>query len=225
MISLEWIRCFSAYIAVISAKQPHRVPDLPGYLTLITEAHVQYAGDGWIGYDRRFRQIAATKLHVTWAQIDTTLWNIAFSGKARLVRCKFCFSIMHTPQNVSGHQTKSLLPQEVSPSSKLQLNQCSPTLAHCGDAEYACCTTVSQLLAVHSLTANSNIFALFVPMIHMPLISTQGGDVSTPLYPFVQQRAINCGISKQLCSLKYVTLNDAILTTLALGPWYFMSNN
>ena len=54
---LEWIRCFSAYIAVISAKQPHRIPDLLVYLTLTTEAHVQYAGDGWIGYDSRFRQI------------------------------------------------------------------------------------------------------------------------------------------------------------------------
>ena len=93
---LEWIRRFSAYIAVISAKQPHRVPDLLGYLTLITEAHMQYAGDGWMGYDRRFRQIAATKPYVTWAQIDTTLWNLAFSGKARSVRCKFCFSITHT---------------------------------------------------------------------------------------------------------------------------------
>ena len=74
---LEWIRCFSAYIAVISAKQPHRVPDLLGYLMLITEAHVQYGGEGSIDYDHRFRQIAAIKPHVTWAQIDTTLWNLA----------------------------------------------------------------------------------------------------------------------------------------------------
>ena len=93
---LEWIRCFSAYTAVISAKQPHRIPYLLGYLTLITEAHMQYAGDGWMGYDRRFTQIAAMKPHVTWAQIDTTWWNLAFSGKARSVSCKFCFSIMHT---------------------------------------------------------------------------------------------------------------------------------
>ena len=49
---LEWIRCFSAYIAVIGTKQPHRVP----------EAHVQYAGDGWIGFDRRFRQITANHM-------------------------------------------------------------------------------------------------------------------------------------------------------------------
>ena len=57
---LKWIRCFSAYIAVISSKQPHRVPYLLGYLTLITETHMQYAGDSWMGYDWRFRQIAAT---------------------------------------------------------------------------------------------------------------------------------------------------------------------
>ena len=31
---LEWIRCFSVYIVVISAKQPHRVPDILGYLRL-----------------------------------------------------------------------------------------------------------------------------------------------------------------------------------------------
>ena len=87
----KWFRCFSAYIAVISTKQPHRVPDLLGYLTLITEAHMQYAGDGWMGYDWRFRQTAATKPHVTWA-----FWNFAFSGKARSMHCKFCFSITHT---------------------------------------------------------------------------------------------------------------------------------
>ena len=93
---LEWIRCFSAYIAVISAKQSHKVQDLLGYSTLITKVHVPYAGDGWMGYDYRFRQIAATKLHVTWAQIDTTLWNLAFSDKGRSMRYKFCFSITHT---------------------------------------------------------------------------------------------------------------------------------
>lgn len=30
--------------------------------------------------------------------------------------------------------------------------------------------------------------------------------------------SVNCGIPKQLCSLKYVTLNNAIQTILALGP-------
>ena len=70
---LEWIRCFSDYIVVISAKQPHKVSDLLRYLALITEAHVQYAGDGWMGYDHRFRKIAVTKPHINWAHIDATL--------------------------------------------------------------------------------------------------------------------------------------------------------
>ena len=93
---LEWIRCFGAYIVVSNTKQPHRVPDLLGYLMLITEAHMQHTKDGWMGYNCSIRQIVATKSYVTCAQIDTTLWNLAFSAKTRLVHCKLCFSITHT---------------------------------------------------------------------------------------------------------------------------------
>ena len=89
---LEWVKCFSAYIAVVSSKQPHRVPDLLGYMTLIIESHMEHAGEGWMGYDRRFRQIAATKPNVVWAQTDTTLWNFAFSGNAR---AEFCSNLSH----------------------------------------------------------------------------------------------------------------------------------
>ena len=32
---------------------------------------------------------------INWAVIDTTLWNLAFSGKARSTRCKHCFSLSH----------------------------------------------------------------------------------------------------------------------------------
>ena len=63
--TLEWIRCFSTYIAAINAKQPHRVPDLIGHLMPITEAYLHYSKDDWIGYDRSLRQIATTKPHVT----------------------------------------------------------------------------------------------------------------------------------------------------------------
>ena len=49
---LEWVECFAIYVAVISKTQPQRVPDMLGYLILILEAHMEYAGDGWLGYDR-----------------------------------------------------------------------------------------------------------------------------------------------------------------------------
>ena len=118
---LEWVKCFSTYIAVVSSKQPHRIPDLLGYMTLIIESHMEHAGDGWMGYDRRFRQIAATKPNIVWAQIDTTLWNLAFSGKARAVRCKFCFSLSHVSTECSW------APDQGSPPSGTHYQQQSPT--------------------------------------------------------------------------------------------------
>lgn len=48
---LEWIQCFSVYIAIIAQKNPERVPDLLEYQSLIIDTSIQYDGDGWIGYD------------------------------------------------------------------------------------------------------------------------------------------------------------------------------
>ena len=107
---LEWVKCFGAYIAVLSSKQPHRIPDLLGYITLIIESHMEYAGNGWMGYDRRFRQVAAANPNIVWAQIVTTLWNLAFSGKARAVRCKFCFSLSHTSAECNWAPEQGPLP-------------------------------------------------------------------------------------------------------------------
>ena len=92
---VEWVECFAIYIAVLSKKQPQRVPEMLGYLILILEAHTEYAGDGWLGYDRRFRMAAAGNPSINWAAIDTTLWNLAFSGKARSAQYKHCFSLSH----------------------------------------------------------------------------------------------------------------------------------
>ena len=80
---LEWVECFTIYIAVVSRTQPQRVPEMLGYLILILEAHMEYAGDGWLGYDRRFRMAVAGNPSINWATIDTTLWNLAFSGKGK----------------------------------------------------------------------------------------------------------------------------------------------
>ena len=70
---LEWIKCFNVYMAVISCKEPGRIPDLLAYETLIIEAHMEYSGDAWLEYDRRFCQCAATNTTKNWAIIDPTL--------------------------------------------------------------------------------------------------------------------------------------------------------
>ena len=92
---LEWIQCFSIYIAIIAQKSPERIPDLLGYQALIIDASIQYDGDGWMGYDRRFRLSAAANSTKSWASLDTTLWNLAFTGYARVARCKHCFCLTH----------------------------------------------------------------------------------------------------------------------------------
>lgn len=43
----------------MAEKHPERVQDLLNYQALLVEAHMEYEGDTWLRYDRRFRQAAA----------------------------------------------------------------------------------------------------------------------------------------------------------------------
>ena len=109
---VEWLQCFGTYIAIISRKQPTRVIDLLGYQGLIIQAYQEYQGDSWLGYDRRFRQQAAAT-PTKWAVVDPTLWNLAFSGRAGVSRCSYCFSLSHCSSdcemllNSQGEQTST----------------------------------------------------------------------------------------------------------------------
>ena len=92
---LEWIQCFSLYVAVISRAHPEQVRALLGYQALIIQASIEYQGDWWLEYDRTFRLRAATQKGTTWSVIDNTLWNLAFSGCSRKDRCGHCCSLSH----------------------------------------------------------------------------------------------------------------------------------
>ena len=94
---LEWTQCFATYMAVVCKKQPEHMPDLLGYMILIVEANMENDGEAWLGYDRRFRQRAASDQKTLWSQSDSTLWNLAFSGKAKANRCCYCFSLTYSP--------------------------------------------------------------------------------------------------------------------------------
>lgn len=121
---LEWLQCYRMYIAVVAVKYPQRLPDMLAYQVLIIEAHMEYEDDGWLGYDRRFRQRAAAMPDAVWARIECTLWNIAFAGKARAARCKDCFSLTHpaedcewAPQKAANSHTQptNTIPATLSP--------------------------------------------------------------------------------------------------------------
>ena len=65
---MEWLWCFGIYMAVITRKQPECIPDLLGYQNLIIKAHMQFEGDTWMGYNKCFRQNAATEAPTTWTR-------------------------------------------------------------------------------------------------------------------------------------------------------------
>ena len=77
-------------------KKPERVPDLIAYQTIIIEAHLEYEGDGWIGYDRHFQQRIVASSSGAWSRIDPTLWSMAFVGREKLTHRKFYFRLIHT---------------------------------------------------------------------------------------------------------------------------------
>ena len=106
---LEWVQCFTIYISVIAQKQPQRVPDLLGNLNLIIEAHLEFSGDAWLGYDRHFQQRATSLPELEWARIDSTLWNLAFTDQANIIRCKH-----HHPHS-SCDWTPSIAPSSAQP--------------------------------------------------------------------------------------------------------------
>ena len=106
---LEWLQAYSIYVAVMSSKFPNRIPDLMGYQSLIIEAHLECKNDCWIGYDRRFRQQAASQPDRPWAAVEPTLWNLAFAGQAKSSRCKHCFSLSH--QSAECELSPELLPK------------------------------------------------------------------------------------------------------------------
>ena len=77
---VEWLQCFSTYVAIVSYKQPERVSDLLGYQNLIIQASQDYEGDFWLDYDCRFRQQLAAFPSTNWARTDSSLWNQFFFG-------------------------------------------------------------------------------------------------------------------------------------------------
>jgi len=102
---LERVQCFANYTSVMAQSHPIRISDMMGYLYLILDAHMEFEGEGYIGYDHRFRQ--ATTPGEPWARIDSTFWNMAFPCARRCTRCIYCFGINHSSADCSHTPDRS----------------------------------------------------------------------------------------------------------------------
>ena len=105
---IEWSQCFTHYIAILSQTKPERLQDLLGYHYLILEAHLEFAGEGWAVYDRRYRQTAAAHPGTAWSQRDGDLWHMIFGSLQRRPYCQHCFGSTHSSEQCStGSETAS----------------------------------------------------------------------------------------------------------------------
>ena len=107
---LLWVECYSSLVGVLASKFPTKVPELMAYLKTIVHAHKSFTGEGWVTYDACYRRKAAAVRSLEWSQIDFTLYNETFAGRARaIVRCRHCNSDLHS----SAHC--SLAPEQTRP--------------------------------------------------------------------------------------------------------------
>ena len=91
-----WVECFSMYVAVLAPLFPHHIADFMGYQRTIVRASRNYEGTAWASYDVAFQRQAAATHSLNLGTVDSTLYNEAFTGRARLTtRCKYCLGDSH----------------------------------------------------------------------------------------------------------------------------------
>lgn len=75
------------------------------YMSLIVKCHKRFEGLGWFNYDRAYRRQAATLRSLNWSKTDSTLFSLAFTGKAKkLSSCELCFSSNHSTNQCQENQ-------------------------------------------------------------------------------------------------------------------------
>ena len=93
---LLWVECYATLVSVLTTRFPDKAPELMAYLRAIVHAQRTYYGDGWVTYDACYRRQAAASKTLNWSQINFTLYNEAFTGRAKpLQRCMYCLSEHH----------------------------------------------------------------------------------------------------------------------------------
>ena len=97
-----WTECYAMLVAVLASRFPEKTPHFMAYLRTITRASRNFEGAAWVSYDMAYRRQAANQRSLDWATIDTTLYNEAFTGRARAIpRCHFCLADSHESRDCS----------------------------------------------------------------------------------------------------------------------------
>ena len=72
------IMCFGTFMATISLKECHKIPDFIGYQNFIIQSSINSQEGCWVTHDRWFHLKASVTTIPEWSSIDTTMWKMAF---------------------------------------------------------------------------------------------------------------------------------------------------
>ena len=90
------VECYATLVSVLTTCFPDKTPELMAYMQAIVDAQRTYFGEGWVTYDACYRRQAAATESLNWSQINFTLYNEAFMGRAKpLPQCSYCLSEHH----------------------------------------------------------------------------------------------------------------------------------
>ena len=97
---LSWASCFLAFMASRVDNQETR--DLAAYGLIVLQLSRKHAGEGWLAYDRQFRQHQAAGANLPWADISPSLMAATVLGQAAEGggrTCPLCLASDHAKQD------------------------------------------------------------------------------------------------------------------------------
>ena len=118
---LAWAECFLSYMGVIAAREPARIPDLMAYMDIIIYAAWRFKGDEWGVYDSNFHRQAAALRLPKWADVNPSLWTMAFSNAVAKDQASAWIMTRKSAERPRRKELKRRgpRPQNASPSAKI----------------------------------------------------------------------------------------------------------
>lgn len=88
-----WIEYYSCMAAVLVSRFPDKGPELWTYQASIVWAARNFEGSTRVPYNRQYRWEALARKSLNWSQVNSRLYNEAFTGRAKVIpRCHHCLS-------------------------------------------------------------------------------------------------------------------------------------
>ncbi len=88
---------------ILASRFPDKAPELFAYMATIIRAERNFQEGSWVAYDRQYRREALARRDLNWSRTDSTLYNEAFTGRAKTIpRCNYCMQEDHTATESAG---------------------------------------------------------------------------------------------------------------------------